>query len=111
MWWWWYFFFADAFSFFRLYPPAPIIGRDCIEQTTVNGYAIPAGTVVITDLYAVHRHPEIWPEPNRWLPRRWTEDGGESSYKGNSDAWIPFATGQRACLGKYFAIRESQVFL
>merc|ERR1711977_330391 len=47
----------------RLYPPAPIIGRDCIEQTTVNGYAIPAGTVVITDLYAVHRHPEIWPGP------------------------------------------------
>ena len=77
----------------------------------MNGYAIPVGTVVITDLYAVHRHPEIWPEPNRWLPRRWTEDDGESSYKGNSDAWIPFATGQRACLGKYFAIRESQVFL
>lgn len=95
----------------RLYPPAPIIGRDCIEETVVDGYTVPPGTVVITDLYALHRSPKIWPEPDRWLPaERWTE-GGPAAYKGNSDAWIPFATGQRACIGKYFAIRESQVLL
>jgi len=95
----------------RLYPPAPIIGRDCIEETEVDGYTVPPGTVVITDLYALHRDAKIWPEPDRWLPaERWTKDATEE-YKGNSDAWIPFATGQRACIGKYFAMRESQVLL
>jgi len=91
----------------RLYPPAPIIGRDCVkENTMVDGYTIKEKDVVIIDIYSLHRDPKLWKDPTRWYPQRWNDDALVCH-----DAFIPFAVGQRACIGKYFAIREAQVFL
>jgi cytochrome P450/NADPH-cytochrome P450 reductase len=92
----------------RLYPPAPIIGRDCVkENSMVEGYTVKEKDVVIIDIYALHRDPKLWKDPTRWNPQRW-EEGRASVCE---DAFVPFAAGQRACIGKYFAIREAQVFL
>merc|ERR1712188_302834 len=95
----------------RLYPAAPIIGRDCIEENIMDGYLIEPGAVVITDIYSLHRNPKLWADPSRWYPERWSPLCDEPYKVKHPEAWVPFATGQRACIGKYFAIRESQFFL
>mmetsp|Transcript_2180 Transcript_2180/g.3363 ORF Transcript_2180/g.3363 Transcript_2180/m.3363 type:complete len:538 (+) Transcript_2180:237-1850(+) len=95
----------------RLYPAAPIIGRDCIEENIMDGYLIEPGAIVITDIYSLHRNPKLWADPSRWYPERWSPLCDEPYKVKHPEAWVPFATGQRACIGKYFAIRESQFFL
>lgn len=93
----------------RLYPPAPVIGRDCPEDALVDGFQIEKGQVVITDVYAVNRDAKLWQDPDVWEPRRWTEEA-EGDWKATKQL-ISFAPGLRSCLGKYFAIRESSLFL
>jgi len=96
----------------RMYPPAPIIGRDWQgpEPTRVDGYEIPPDTTVIIDIYSVHRNPKLWAEPDRWAPERWSSDAGRLAPK-DPKALIPFAPGPRSCIGRYFAERETQMFL
>jgi len=91
----------------RLYPPAPIIGRDAIrDNNIVEGFLTKTKDVVIVDIYGLHRNPSLWDAPMKWDPCRWTE--GKVLHP---EAFIPFAAGPRACIGKYFALREAQVFL
>ena len=95
-----------------MYPPAPIIGRDWQgpEPTRVDGYEIPPDTTVIIDIYSVHRNPKLWAEPDWWAPERWSAGAGRLAPK-DPKALISFAPGPRSCIGRYFAERETQMFL
>lgn len=44
--------------------------RDCNEACTIKGVNVPKGMPVMITSYAVHRDPEIWPEPERFNPER-----------------------------------------
>lgn len=92
----------------RLYPSAWLLPRHAPEGDTLAGYAVEAGTDVLVCPYLTHRDPELWPDPERFDPRRFTAPDGRPTHPG---AYLPFGIGPRACLGLQFALRESTVLL
>ncbi|MEU9111750.1 cytochrome P450 [Streptomyces sp. NPDC048483] len=92
----------------RFYPSAWILPRHATEDDTLVGYAIEAGTDILICPYLTHRDPELWPEPERFDPRRFTTPDGRPTHPG---AYLPFGIGPRACLGLQFALREATVLL
>lgn len=92
----------------RLYPPVFFLPRQAAVDDEIDGFAIPAGAVVAPVVYAIHRHPDVWDQPERFDPGRFTaaRAGGRHPL-----AWMPFGTGQRQCLGKDFALLEGRLIL
>ena len=62
----------------------------CSKTTTLSGLTIPEGSIVISNLWAVHRDPDLWPEPYKLKPERFLNDDGEVV---NREQLIPFSTG------------------
>jgi cytochrome P450 len=87
----------------RLYPPAWIIGRRALQDYEVGGYRVPAGSLVLMSPYIVHRDPRHYPDPDRFLPDRWTPQFRESL---PPFAYLPFGGGARRCIGESFAWME-----
>ncbi|MFI8260114.1 cytochrome P450 [Streptomyces sp. NPDC085665] len=92
----------------RLYPSAWILPRYAVEADDLAGHAVEAGSDVVVCPYLTHRDPELWPDPERFDPRRFTTPDGRPTHPG---AYLPFGIGPRACLGLQFALRESTVLL
>ena len=46
------------------------IGRACKADCVIGGIPIKAGMRVDVPIYAYHRRPEIWPEPDKFDPER-----------------------------------------
>uniref|UniRef100_V5HG78 Putative cytochrome n=1 Tax=Ixodes ricinus TaxID=34613 RepID=V5HG78_IXORI len=92
----------------RLYPAIPIlIARLCPRDMTVKDQFIPAGTSVFAPAWHIHRDPDSWPEPSRFLPDRFSEDHPER----HSLAFSPFGLGPRYCFGKRLALLEVKMAL
>jgi cytochrome P450 family 135 len=89
----------------RLRPVIAIVIRHLTEPVEIGGYELPAGVSVTPCVYLVHRNPEIYPEPDRFLPERFL-DNPPGTY-----TWIPFGGGVRRCLGASFAQFEMAVVL
>jgi cytochrome P450 len=89
----------------RLRPVISIVLRRLTEPVEIGGYELPAGVSVAPSVYLVHRNPEIYPEPDRFLPERFLERP-PGTY-----TWIPFGGGVRRCLGASFAQFEMAVVL
>jgi cytochrome P450 len=87
----------------RLYPPAWIIGRRAIADYTADNYVIPARSVVVISPYLIHHDERFFPEPDRFLPDRWTPE-----FKASLPpfAYLPFGGGARRCIGESFAWME-----
>ena len=89
----------------RLRPVISIVIRRLTEPVEIAGYELPAGVSVTPCVYLVHRNPEVYPEPDRFLPERFL-DNPPGTY-----TWIPFGGGVRRCLGASFAQFEMAVVL
>ncbi len=89
----------------RLRPVISIVLRKLTEPVEIGGYELPAGVSVAPSVYLVHRNPEIYPQPQRFLPERFL-DSPPGTY-----TWIPFGGGVRRCLGASFAQFEMAVVL
>ena len=89
----------------RLRPVISIVLRKLTEPVEIGGYELPAGVSVAPCVYLAHRNPEIYPEPERFLPERFL-DNPPGTY-----TWIPFGGGVRRCLGASFAQFEMAVVL
>jgi cytochrome P450 len=89
----------------RLRPVVVLVLRRLTEPVEIGGYELPAGTSVAPCIHLVHRDPEIYPEPDRFLPERFL-DNPPGTY-----TWIPFGGGVRRCLGASFAQFEMTVVL
>jgi cytochrome P450 len=87
----------------RLYSPIHSLSRVALEDDTLGGYHIPAGATIYVSLYATHRLPSLWPDPDRFDPERFTKNLIERRPR---FAFIPFAAGHRNCVGASTAIVE-----
>lgn len=92
----------------RLYSPVAMVARDVVEDDEIDGYAIPAGSIVTITPYITHRHPEFWENPEAFDPGHFAPDRVEARPR---YAYYPFGAGPRICLGKYFALQEAVLVL
>ena len=92
----------------RLYPPAWTIERDAVADDELPGVRIPAGSLVATPPYLVHRHPDFWADPAGFDPGRFLPEGEGPRHR---YAYIPFGGGRRACVGASFAELETVLVL
>ncbi|XP_055605540.1 cytochrome P450 4d1-like [Uranotaenia lowii] len=88
----------------RLYPSVPMIGRRCVEDVTIDGKVIPAGTNIIIGIYFMGRDPNYFERPLEFIPERFA--GEKSVEKFNPYKYIPFSAGPRNCIGQKFALNE-----
>jgi len=72
----------------------------------LDGHIIPKDTHVIPLLYAMHMDPEVWDEPEKFVPERFLKDGKVHK----PSHFMPFGSGQRMCLGDKLAEMELQLF-
>lgn len=87
----------------RLYPPAWVIGRRAIDAFAIGDYRLPARTVVFMSQWVTHRDARWFPDPDRFLPDRWTPEFRAGLPK---LAYFPFGAGPRQCIGEAFAWME-----
>ena len=83
----------------RLYPPVWFGPRMSVRPFEFGGYRIPAGVHIIHSSWVSHRLPEVFPNPEAFIPERFTP---ENRRRLASGAYIPFGGGQRICIGKRF---------
>jgi cytochrome P450 len=87
----------------RLYSPIHSVSRVATADNTLGGYRIPKGASIYVSMYATHRLPAFWPDPERFDPERFT---AEEDAKRPRFAYIPFAAGHRNCIGGTQAMME-----
>jgi cytochrome P450 len=92
----------------RLYPPFWWNLRAARQDDPVGGTRIPAGATVLLVTYATHRHPEFWDDPDRFDPDRFLPEAVAGRHR---HAYVPFGTGQRACIGRHLAMLETPLVL
>ena len=93
----------------RLYPPAPIISRRLLEDD--NGYedlSLKSGTAVMINLWALHRHHNLWDNPEGFDPNRFLP---ENKTKLHRFQYLPFGLGHRVCIGQRFAMQEAAIII
>jgi len=87
----------------RLYPPAWIGPRRAVREFEFGGYTVPRGAYVNYCSWASHRLPEVFPEPEAFIPERFTRERKAALPRG---AYVPFGGGSRICIGKRFGQTE-----
>ena len=92
----------------RLYPPIWGFMRRTECEMELGGTVLPAETTLAVVTYALHRHPEFWPDPERFDPERFAPDQARDR---DFFAYLPFAAGPRACVGGEMAMLEIQLAL
>jgi cytochrome P450 len=88
----------------RLYPPAWVITRRTLSEFTVEGFTIPANSLVIVSPWLVHRNQKAWEQPLKFSPERFEAGTPQLGY-------IPFGAGARLCIGRDMAILEGSMIL
>ncbi|KEF62897.1 uncharacterized protein A1O9_00871 [Exophiala aquamarina CBS 119918] len=91
---------------FRVHPvimsTLPRILHDKLVVTQ-SGTTIPPGTLIGMQNYVHHRDSELFPQPAKFVPERWLEDGScdlTTDLKDMNSALTPFSVGARNCLGQ-----------
>lgn len=93
----------------RLFPSVPAFGRRTNVDDEILGHPIRAGVEVILFPWTIHRHPDFWPDPQRFDPERFTDH--EANQARHRYAWMPFSGGPRGCIGQYFSMTEAALAL
>jgi cytochrome P450/NADPH-cytochrome P450 reductase len=90
----------------RLWPPAPAYGIAPLSDETIGGkYKLKKNTFITVLVMALHRDPSVWgPNPDAFDPENFSREA-EAARPVN--AWKPFGNGQRACIGRGFAMHEA----
>src|SRR3984885_2789943 len=90
----------------RLWPPAPAYGITPLSDQTIGGkYKLRKNTFITVLVMALHRDPSVWgPNPDAFDPENFSR---EAEAARPINAWKPFGNGQRACIGRGFAMHEA----
>lgn len=80
----------------RIHAPIPSFLERVAPEAGLNicGYSIPKGTIVGMQAYTNHRNPEVYPQPEAFVPQRWFDPTEVMKLN-----FLPFSSGPRACVG------------
>uniref|UniRef100_A0A8C8VH63 Cytochrome P450 2U1 n=1 Tax=Pelusios castaneus TaxID=367368 RepID=A0A8C8VH63_9SAUR len=79
------------------------VPRMASETAVLRGYIIPKGSLIVPNLWSVHRDPSIWERPDDFQPTRFLDENGQLIKK---ETFIPFGIGKRVCMGEQLAKME-----
>jgi cytochrome P450 len=82
--------------------------RTAAADDVVCGHAIPRGSIVSILPWVVHRHRQLWSEPDRFDPERFSEKNSAGRHR---FAYLPFSLGPRICVGGLLAVMEMVLIL
>ena len=85
----------------RILPLGPYVERRCSQDTTVLGQHIPAGMNIRIPIAGIHHDPNIYPDPDRYDPERFTPEAMKDRHP---MAFLPFGAGPRGCFGQPLAM-------
>jgi cytochrome P450 len=91
----------------RHVPPVPSIPRRCLREFEFKGFRIPANIGVAVSPIFTHYMPQLWPDPERYDPMRFTPEATRGRHK---FAFVPFGGGAHMCLGLHFAYMQAKCF-
>lgn len=91
----------------RLFPPFWFWTRTSYRDDEIGGHHVPGGSLILLCPYATHRHPRWWDEPEAFRPERFADPSPSRP----REAWFPFGTGRRMCIGRHVAMLEMQLIL
>ena len=89
----------------RIHPVLPDLARKLSQDAELMGCKLKAGTAVGAVAFLTHRDPEIYEEPDEWIPERFLD------HKFSPFEFYPFGGGNRRCIGAAFASFEAKVVL
>ena len=92
----------------RLYPPAFILARSALRDTSIGGFQIRKGEIALIAPWLLHRNPRLFEDPLRFEPDRFLPDREAALPR---FAYLPFGGGKRICIGNQFALMEGQIIL
>ncbi|KAM6327348.1 cytochrome P450 2J2-like isoform 2-T2 [Podargus strigoides] len=81
------------------------VPRMTVKDTVLDGFYIPKGTIMLTNLTSVLYDKNEWETPNTFNPEHFLKDGQFQK----REYFMPFSIGKRACLGELLA--RSELFL
>lgn len=88
----------------RLMPPGSLLLRTSTREQVLGGWYVPAKVPIIVNILALHYSEDLWgADVNEFKPERW-ERGLPHKF-----AFMPFAHGPRACIGREFTLMEQKV--
>ncbi|KAG5019653.1 hypothetical protein JHK87_015508 [Glycine soja] len=94
----------------RLHPPLPLlIARETSSSVKLRGYDIPAKTMVFINAWAIQRDPELWDDPEEFIPERF--ETSQVDLNGQDFQLIPFGIGRRGCPAMSFGLASTEYVL
>lgn len=93
----------------RLFPILPLMTREVAHPITLSGREIPSGTQVMVSALSMQRSKKCWGDtanefnPDRFLPENLPEN--------SASLYVPFASGNRTCIGMRYAYYALKVNL
>ncbi|XP_028637494.1 cytochrome P450 2J3-like isoform X2 [Grammomys surdaster] len=82
------------------------IPREVTADTTLAGFHLPKGKMILINLTALHRDPKEWATPDTFNPEHFLENGHFKM----RESFLPFSMGKRACPGEHLARTELFIF-
>ncbi|WP_375285597.1 cytochrome P450 [Sphingomonas sp.] len=92
----------------RLYPPVSFLPREVVCPVQMRDKNLEPGAMLVVAPWLIQRNRDNWACPHSFDPDRFETAEGRAMMK---DAWLPFGSGPRICVGAGFATQEAMVVL
>ncbi|XP_044727997.1 cytochrome P450 4C1-like [Chrysoperla carnea] len=92
----------------RIFAPAPLLTRSITQHVKLESVTLPPGTNCVIGVLQMHRSQEIYPNPLKFDPERFTP---EEIAKRHPSSFIPFGGGPRNCVARKYAYLSMKIIL
>lgn len=94
----------------RVRPPVTMVPYKAIKPFKIrDDYTVPVGSMIIPTFYNSLHDPEVFPDPDAFLPERWLDPEGSASQ--NPKHYLVFGNGAHRCIGNEYALMNIALVL